>query len=159
MLCVVTETATGELDRQQAEAEVSNKKPITGCYLDVVPDVYVPAGWPEAVTPPGSQDGEIPAVAVIPRHGALVPAYEMVSRRPAILARIARHHIHGGLEGAREGYRPMRADLVDQGLSLKIEVAGLRVGEHGGACVVWVVSDSSVSGWSKMLASLGIGGC
>jgi hypothetical protein len=39
--------------------------------------------------------------------------YDVVRRHPVILALIVRHHVHGGVEGARAGYRSVRAELAE----------------------------------------------
>ena len=46
----------------------------------------------------------------------LVPEYrhyDVLRRHPVILAHVARHLVHGSVEGAREGYRTVRADLAE----------------------------------------------
>lgn len=73
---------------------------------------FVPTGWPEAVHPPGTPGFEQTAVSwlldVVPPdyrlHGVLV-------RHPIALAAMARHHLAGCVEGARQGYRCARAEL------------------------------------------------
>jgi hypothetical protein len=73
---------------------------------------YVPAGWPPAVHPPGSEDFEASAVAWL--LDILPPGYrehERVHRYPAGMAAIARHHAEACVEGARQGYRAIRAEL------------------------------------------------
>ena len=72
----------------------------------------VPLGWPKTVQPPGSEGWEATAVAWLLD---LVPEYRqytMVCRHPVILASIARHLIHGSVDGARDGYRTVRTDLA-----------------------------------------------
>lgn len=75
---------------------------------------YLPPGWPDRVEPPRTEGWEATAVAwlldVAPRYRQ----HEAVTRYPVILAYIVRHFIHGSLEGAREGYRTMRFELVEQ---------------------------------------------
>ena len=72
-------------------------------------EAYLPASWPEAVAPPGSQDWETSAVSWLLD---LVPDLRGHSavRYPVILAVIARHTVTGTLEGARQGYRVARSD-------------------------------------------------
>ena len=72
---------------------------------------YVPPGWPEGVRPPGSDEWEATAVAWLLDLAPEYRQYEMVSRHPVILASIARHLIHGSVEGAREGYGTVRTEL------------------------------------------------
>ena len=67
---------------------------------------YVPPGWPDAVSPPGSEDWEASAAAWLLD---LIPEYRLyptVRRYPVVLAVIARHVLTGAVEGARQGYRP-----------------------------------------------------
>ena len=83
------------------------------CYAAAMADC-LPPGWPEAVAPPGSEGWEATAVAWLLDLAPRYRQYEMMRRYPVILAYIARHHVHGGLAGAREGYRTIRAELVEQ---------------------------------------------
>lgn len=80
-------------------------------YADVMAH-YVPPGWPVGVHPPGSEGFEQTAVTwlldVVPPdyriHGVL-------RRHPVALAELARHHLAACVQGAREGYRVVRAEL------------------------------------------------
>jgi hypothetical protein len=74
-------------------------------------DGYLPAGWPEAVAPPGSEDWEASAVAWLLELLPEFRQYTMVCRHPVILASVARHIIGGAVEGARQGYRTVRTEL------------------------------------------------
>ena len=73
---------------------------------------YIPTGWPTGVHPPGTEEFEQTAVNwlldVVPPdyrlHGVLV-------RHPVALASLARHHLGACIEGAREGYRSVRAEF------------------------------------------------
>lgn len=73
---------------------------------------YIPTGWPTGVHPPGTEGFEQTAVNwlldVVPPdyrlHGVLL-------RHPVALASLARHHLAACIEGAREGYRGVRAEL------------------------------------------------
>jgi len=73
---------------------------------------YIPTGWPTGVHPPGTEGFEQSAVSwlldVVPPdyrlHGILL-------RHPVALAALARHHIAACIEGARQGYRGVRAEL------------------------------------------------
>ncbi len=73
---------------------------------------YIPTGWPTGVHPPGTEGFEQTAVNwlldVVPPdyrlHGVLL-------RHPVALASLARHHLAACIEGAREGYRSVRAEL------------------------------------------------
>ena len=73
---------------------------------------YRPPGWPPAVHPPGSEELEASAVAwlldVLPEG---YRAQKRVQRYPIGLAVMARHHGEACLDGAREGYRSIRAEL------------------------------------------------
>jgi hypothetical protein len=73
-------------------------------------DVYLPAGWPEAVAPPGTEDWEASAVEWLLE---LVPDLRQhkARRYPVILAVIARHVVTGAIDGARDGYRIARSEL------------------------------------------------
>ena len=74
----------------------------------------LPPGWPERVEPPRSEGWEATAVAWLLDLAPGYRQHEIVRRYPVILAYIVRHHIHGSLEGAREGYRTIRAELAEQ---------------------------------------------
>jgi hypothetical protein len=73
---------------------------------------YIPTGWPAGVHPPGTDGFEQTAVNwlldVVPPdyrlHGVLL-------RHPVALAALARHHVAACIEGARQGYRGVRAEL------------------------------------------------
>jgi hypothetical protein len=77
-----------------------------------VAGAYIPTGWPTGVHPPGTEGFEQTAVNwlldVVPPdyrvHGVLL-------RHPVALAALARHHLAACIEGAREGYRGVRAEL------------------------------------------------
>jgi hypothetical protein len=68
-------------------------------------DVYVPAGWPQAVAPPGSEEFEPSAVNWLLDLVRDLRGHTMARRHPVILAAIARHVVTGASEGARAGYR------------------------------------------------------
>jgi hypothetical protein len=73
---------------------------------------YVPAGWPPAVHPPGSDAFESSAVEWLLE--VLPPGYreQRAARRyPIGLAAVARHHIEACVTGARQGYRVIRGEL------------------------------------------------
>lgn len=75
---------------------------------------YVPPGWPEAVHPPGSDDFEQTAIAwlleVVPPD---YRRYAILRRHPTALVMMARYHTWACLEGARQNYRPTRAELAE----------------------------------------------
>jgi hypothetical protein len=83
----------------------------TGCYRLAMADVFQPAGWPEAVAPPGSEDWEATAVSWLLDAVPDLRGHTMVRRHPVILAVIARHILTGSLDGARQGYRIARTEL------------------------------------------------
>jgi hypothetical protein len=72
-------------------------------------DVYLHAGWPGAVAPPGAEDWERSAAWLLD----LVPYLRThpVRRYPVALAAIARHVTAGAVDGARAGYRTARTEL------------------------------------------------
>lgn len=77
-------------------------------------DVYVPPGWPQEVSPPGSEDFEEVAAAWL---AGLLPSgfrqYEVLRRFPVALASVAGHHVDGCVEGARGAYRACRRELAE----------------------------------------------
>ena len=92
---------------------------------------YVPPGWPAGVHPPGADEWEATAVAWLLD---LVPEYRqyvMVSGHPVILASIARHLIHGTVEGAREGYRTVRTELGEHAPPHAVDAALLAYRAEG----------------------------
>ena len=72
----------------------------------------MPAGWPEAVPPPGTPDWKADATEWLL---GLVPDLRTgpaaARRHPIILAAIARHVLTGAVDGARAGYRTARTEL------------------------------------------------
>jgi hypothetical protein len=76
-------------------------------------EAYLPAGWPQAVAPPGSQDWEASAVDWLLYLVPDLRGDSAVRRHPVILAVIARHTVTGTLEGARQGYRVARSELAE----------------------------------------------
>src|SRR5262249_45467158 len=92
------------LKRQLRTHHLAERRFDRSCYAAAMAD-YLPSGWPEAVAPPGSEGWEATAVARLLDLAPRYRQYEITRRYPVILAYIARHHIHGSLEGAREGYR------------------------------------------------------
>jgi hypothetical protein len=72
--------------------------------------VHVPSGWPEAVSPPGTEDWEDSAAEWLLD---IIPEYRMYTTRryPVVLAYLARHMLTGAVEGARQGYRTTRSEL------------------------------------------------
>jgi hypothetical protein len=77
-----------------------------------VAGAYIPTGWPTGVHPPGTDGFEQTAVNwlldVVPPdyrlHGVLL-------RHPVALASLARQHVAACIEGARQGYRNVRAEF------------------------------------------------
>jgi len=83
----------------------------------------MPLGWPQDVQPPGSEGWEATAVTwlldLVPEYRQ----YDMVCRHPVLLASIARHLLHGSVEGAREGYRTVRTELAEHAPPHAVDVA------------------------------------
>jgi hypothetical protein len=82
-----------------------------GCYRRPMGEAYLPAGWPQAVAPPGSQDWEASAVSWLLDLVPDLRGHSAIRRHPVVLAVIARHTVTGTLEGARQGYRVARSEL------------------------------------------------
>jgi hypothetical protein len=74
-------------------------------------EAYLPAGWPEAVAPPGAEDWERSAVNWLVDLAPDLRGHTAIRRHPVILAAIVRHVLTGSLEGARQGYRAARTEL------------------------------------------------
>lgn len=74
-------------------------------------DLHRPAGWPETVGLPGTDDWEKSAVAWILDEVVPYLRTSPVCRYPEALAAIARHVTAGAVEGARDGYRQARTEL------------------------------------------------
>ena len=75
----------------------------------------MPRGWPADVQPPGSDNWQESAVAwllevVPPRYRK----HAVLRRNPLALAALARHHAGACVEGARQGYRAVRAELSER---------------------------------------------
>jgi hypothetical protein len=66
---------------------------------------YVPTGWPDTVSPPGSGDFEATAVAWL--LDVVPPEY----RQYDVLRSMARYYADSCVEGARGGYRTCRHEL------------------------------------------------
>lgn len=76
---------------------------------------FAPAGWPEAVRPPGSPDWEDGAVAFLfDCCPADFRAYPVLRRHPLVLARFAAQFVTGQVRVAQEGLASVRTSL--QGL-------------------------------------------
>jgi len=73
---------------------------------------HVPVGWPTGVHPPGTPGFEQSAVQwlldVVPPDYRL---HGVLQRHPVALASLAGHHLAACIEGARAGYRSVRAEL------------------------------------------------
>jgi len=72
----------------------------------------MPPGWPQEVQPPGSEEWEATAVAWLLDLMPEYRQYDAARRHPVVLAFMARHLIHGSVEGAREAYRTARTELA-----------------------------------------------
>ena len=73
------------------------------------------AAWQRGM---GSHRGQL-----APGPGTRGPAVRLVCRHPVILASIARHLIHGSVEGARAGYRTVRTELAEDTPPHALDVA------------------------------------
>lgn len=74
----------------------------------------MPPGWPAEVHPPGTERFEDTAVTWL--IDLLPPDYRrygVLRRYPVALARMAREHVAGCLEGARQGFRTARLELAE----------------------------------------------
>ena len=74
-------------------------------------DAYLPASWPKAVAPPGTQDWEASAVEWLLDLAPDLRGHTAVRRHPIILTVLVRHIVTGSLDGARQGYRVARSEL------------------------------------------------
>jgi hypothetical protein len=74
---------------------------------------YLPMGWPAGVQPPGTEDWEVTAVGWLLDLVPECRKYRLVCTHPVALASIARHLVHGQVEGARQGYRTVRTELAE----------------------------------------------
>lgn len=85
-------------------------------------DHVVPPGWPAQVRPPGAPDWEHSATAWL---FDLCPpdyrAHEVLRRHPAVLARVAAHHVQAGVQAARQGLATARDELSDVADAVTIE--------------------------------------
>jgi hypothetical protein len=76
--------------------------------------MYMPAGWPAGVHPPGSEEFESTAIGwlldVVPPDYRL---HGVLRRYPVALATMARYHTEACVAGARQGYRMARTELGD----------------------------------------------
>lgn len=78
-------------------------------------EVYVPAGWPEQVPPPGARDFEQEAVNwLLDLCPADYRGYDAWRRHPRALAWIAAQHVEGEVAVMREAYRRARVDLGER---------------------------------------------
>lgn len=74
--------------------------------------LYVPAGWPEGVRPPGSDDWEPTATAfLLDCCPADYRAYAVLRRHPVVLARFAAEFVESQVRACREGLGEARAAL------------------------------------------------
>ena len=76
--------------------------------------LYVPAGWPDAVRPPGAPDWEASAVAFLldccPHD---YRAYQVLRKHPVVLARFAAEFVESQVRACRTGIGGVRASLDD----------------------------------------------
>lgn len=76
--------------------------------------LYVPAGWPGAVLPPGVDDWEATATEfLLDCCPADYRAYPVLRRHPVVLARFAAEFVGSQVRACREGLGQARASLGD----------------------------------------------
>ncbi len=74
--------------------------------------IYVPAGWPEQVRPPGAPDWEQSAIAfLLDCCPADYRAYPVLRRHPIVLARFASAFVESQLRASKDHLAEIRADL------------------------------------------------
>lgn len=74
--------------------------------------LYVPAGWPDAVRPPGAPDWEATAVAfLLDCCPAEYRLYPVLRRHPVVLARFAAEFVESQVRACRDGLGEVRASL------------------------------------------------
>lgn len=74
--------------------------------------IYVPAGWPEQVRPPGAPDWEQSVVAfLLDCCPADYRAYPVLRRHPIVLARFAAEFVESQLRASKDHLAEIRADL------------------------------------------------
>lgn len=77
--------------------------------------IYVPAGWPDSVRPPGAPDWEATAVAyLLDRCPADYRGYPVLRRHPVVLARFAAQFVESQLRASQAGLAGVRTSLGDQ---------------------------------------------
>jgi hypothetical protein len=73
---------------------------------------FVPAGWPDAVRPPGAPEWEVSAAAYLfDCCPADFRTYPVLRRHPLVLARFAAHFVAGQCRSAQEGLAGLRTSL------------------------------------------------
>lgn len=76
--------------------------------------LYVPAGWPDAVQPSGTDEWEASATAfLLDCCPSDYRAYAVLRRHPVVLARFAAEFVESQLRACREGLGEARASLGD----------------------------------------------
>lgn len=86
--------------------------------------IYVPAGWPETVFPPGAPQWEKTATAfLLDQCPPDYRAHGVLRRHPVVLARFAAEHVEAQLRATTDGLAGARASLVDMVPSLVLEEA------------------------------------
>lgn len=97
--------------------------------------LYVPAGWPEEVYPPGAPDWERTATAfLLDCCPADYRGYRVLRGQPLVLAEFAAHYVEGELRASRDGLAVIRGNL--DGL------------------VDGAVVESAVAAWQEQIARL-----
>lgn len=74
--------------------------------------IYVPAGWPEQVFPPGAPQWEKTATAfLLDQCPADYRRYTVLRKHPVVLARFAAEHVEAQLRATTDGLAGARASL------------------------------------------------
>lgn len=77
--------------------------------------LYVPAGWPDSVRPPGAPDWEATAVAwLLDCCPADFRAYPVLRRHPVVLAGFAAQFVESHYRASQAGLAGVRASLDEQ---------------------------------------------
>lgn len=86
--------------------------------------IYVPAGWPESVFPPGAPGWEKTATAfLLDQCPPDYRAHTVLRRHPVVLARFAAEHVEAQIRATKDGLAGVRASLVDMVPGIVLEEA------------------------------------
>ena len=96
--------------------------------------LYVPAGWPDAVDPPGTEGWEPSATAfLLDCCPADYRGYAVLRRHPVVLARFAAEFVESQVRTCREGLGEARASLGEVVAPEVVEAATQAWLEQGAA--------------------------